>query len=219
MQSRMSKNRDSWGKGRKHSYWGVPRPNCSSPIPREADSEGGGASPRSQSQVTSVKDSPPGQGPPVSIPTSHHLDRLGSRIHAHVGAGVQGWAHVSGQEMLSSLHGEEGDPRDLEEPPWGSGVGTLGPGLGLSWGGHMQMGQARLATMPSRALHGLGHSSTQAPGLLGVAPTKGPFDRHLLGLLSIFRTLPKPRSLSSPWSGPRRLPTTPTLILPSRRIP
>lgn len=126
MQSRMSKNRDSWGKGRKHSYWGVPRPNCSSPIPREADSEGGGASPRSQSQVTSVKDSPPGQGPPVSIPTSHHLDRLGSRIHAHVGAGVQGWAHVSGQEMLSSLHGEEGDPRDLEEPPWGQVWGPWG---------------------------------------------------------------------------------------------
>lgn len=108
-------------------------------------------------------------------------------------------------------------PRRRRQPqrpgraPMGSGVGTLGPGLGLSWGGHMQMGQARLATMPSRVLHGLGHSSTQAPGLLGVAPTKGPFNRHLLGLLSIFRTLPKPRSLSSPWSGPRHLPT----LLPS----
>lgn len=117
MHSRMSKNRDSWGKSRKHSYWGAPRPNCSSPIPRDADSERGGASLRSQSQVTSVKGSPPGYGPPASIPTSIHLDRLGSRIQAHVGAGVQGWAHVSGQEMLSSLHREEGDPRDLEEPP------------------------------------------------------------------------------------------------------
>lgn len=76
----------------------------------------------------------------------------------------------------------------------------------------MQMGQARLATIPSRVLHGLGHSSTQAPGLLGVAPTKGPFNRHLLGHPSIFRPLPKPSSPSSPWSGPRPLPTTPTLV-------
>lgn len=75
---------------------------------------GEGASLRSHSPVTSVRVSPSGQDLPA--PTPSHLDRPGSRIQAHVGTGIQGRAHMGGQEVLSSLHREEGNPGDLKEP-------------------------------------------------------------------------------------------------------
>lgn len=113
--------------------------------------------------------------PGPAAPTPSHLDGPGSRVHAHVGAGVQGRAHVGGKEVLSSLHREKGDARDLEEPPGGSGRGTLGPGLGLSWERHTKMGQARLAALPGKVLHLLGHSGIRIPGLPeGKSPEKAP---------------------------------------------
>lgn len=83
---------------------------------------------------------------------------------------------MGGQEVLGSLHREEGDPGDLERSGSGRGVGMLGPGLGLSWEGHGKAhadGPGKVGCHTRQGTLSLDHSSTQAPGLLGVAPTQG----------------------------------------------
>lgn len=91
---------------------GGPRPNWGSPIPRDTDPERGRGEPEVTEPASGLSPRP---GPPA--PTLSHLDRSGSGVQTHVGAGIQGGAHVSGQEVFSSLHGEKGESRDLEEPP------------------------------------------------------------------------------------------------------
>lgn len=122
-----------------------------------------------------------GLGTPAHTPG--HLDRPGSGVQAHVGAGIQGWAHMGGQEVLSCLHREENHPGHLKRSGSGGEHGMLGPGLGLSWEGYGKAhadGSGKVGCHNGQGPLCLGHSSTQAPGLLGGAPTQGPLNRHVL---------------------------------------
>lgn len=125
----------------------------------------------------------------------------------HPGAGSRGWPR-----------GAQQSPQRKRQPqrPGGAPMRVrwaLRSGLGLSWGKHMKMGQkADCHTRQGPSSSGpLQHPDSRLPGA-GESPEQASSGT----LPSMFRPPPKPSSLSPPWSGPRPLPTTPTLVHPRR---
>lgn len=87
---------------------------------------------------------------------------------------------MGGQEVLSSLHREEGDPRDLEKSGSGWGGVDTGARLGPEVGRAHADGPGKVGCHTRQGPLSLGHSSTRAPGFLGMTPTQGPLNRHIL---------------------------------------
>lgn len=151
MQSRMSKKRDSWGRGRKHSYWEGSWAELRSPIPRDTDPEREKDWPKAMQRGSQCQGVYPRAGDPSPHPWSPGQAGLQSPSpctcrHPRVGShGWPGGAQPSPQRRRRLRRPEEVRVR------WGGGYAgaRLGPELGRVWEGPCR--RARQGWLPHRA--------------------------------------------------------------------